>query len=89
MSDLNGLQQRLENIQDTVICIDCAIEEMAEATQVMTKYKRKSPKFTIERLTEEIAHAMLMLDVVRNKFSIPQSDIDEHKLMALKKMFKE
>jgi hypothetical protein len=61
---------------------------MAEAIQVMQKFKRGSSKFTIEKLTEEIAHAKLMLDVAQAKFNISDNDIEVEQLDALKRCFK-
>jgi hypothetical protein len=85
---LNTLKQRLINKKDEKNIFDCAVEEMAEAIQVMQKFKRGSSKFTIEKLTEEIAHAKLMLDVAQAKFNISDNDIEVEQLDALKRCFK-
>ncbi len=70
-------------------CVICAIEECSEVTQVMTKYQRKSHKFSTEKLTEELAHSLLMLETIKDKFMIEQEDIDNQQLLALRKLFKE
>ena len=53
----------------------CCIEEMSELTKVLTKKLRKSPKFNIDILTEEIAHVLLMCNVVARECGINENDI--------------
>lgn len=87
MHDIAALQKRLETEKDREDILICAIEEMSETTKVITKYLRGSDKFSVEKLTEEVAHAQLMLAAVQNIFGIPDADIDHEKLLALKKCF--
>ena len=88
LEELKILQNRLESERDINDAIYCTIEEMSEVTKVLTKYLRNSSKFSINDLTEELAHSFLMLDVIKNRFNIKDVDIEHEKLLALKKCFK-
>lgn len=83
LKELEELQTRFEQEKDVNHVLICAIEEMSEATKVMTKFLRFSHKFNKEYLTEEIAHTLLMLDVVRNIFGLPDADIKAYQIQAL------
>lgn len=87
MSELKTLQSRLEIEKDIEDAIYCTIEEMSEATKVLTKYLRRSRKFSIENLTEEVAHSLLMLNVIQHRFNISDDDIENEQVKALKKCF--
>jgi NADH:ubiquinone oxidoreductase subunit D len=87
MSELEILQKKLEIEGDLYQSIYCTIEEMSEATKVLTKFLRKSHKFSIEDLTEEIAHSLLMLDIIKNVFKLSDENINNQKLLALQKYF--
>lgn len=71
-----------KNMHDMVVC---TIEEMSEVTKVLTKFLRCSNKFDLDDLTEELAHAMLMLDVTRSIFHIESEEIVLEQIKALKK----
>lgn len=85
LEELKIEQKRLENEKNIFDIVYCTIEELSEVTKVLTKFLRQSKKFSIENLTEEIAHAQLMLDVTKNVFEINYEDILKEKLLALKK----
>ena len=89
LDELKILQNRLESERDINNAIYCTIEEMSEVTKVLTKFLRCSRKFSIDDLTEELAHSFLMLDVIKNRFNIKDEDIRHEKLLALKKCFKD
>ena len=55
---------------------------------MLTKFLRNNSKFSIENLTEEIAHAMLMLDATRDIFGITEDNIIKYQISALKKFQK-
>ena len=55
--------------------IICTIEEMSELTKVLTKRLRNDPKFTIENLTEEMAHVYMMIATIQEKFDINDMDL--------------
>jgi len=78
MKELKTLQKRLETEKDINDAIYCTIEEMSEVTKVLTRFLRCSKKFSIDDLTEELAHSFLMLDVIKNRFNIKDEDI-QHK----------
>lgn len=88
MKELNKLQIKLETMQDTETTIYCCVEELSEVTKVLMKFLRKSPKFSLDDLTEELSHALLMLNVVKNRFYISDEDIENNQLLALRKCFK-
>lgn len=88
MNELEKLQKRLEEEKEITDAIFCTIEEMSEVTKVLTKYLRNSRKFSIENLTEEIAHSLLMLQVIQHRFNILDVDINKEQVLALKKCFK-
>lgn len=87
MEQLKELQSRLESERSIEDIIICTIEEMSETTKVLTKYLRGSQKFSLESLTEEVAHSLLMLETVKNVFKLNSSELDNEKLKALKKCF--
>jgi len=87
--ELKTLQKRLETERNINDAIYCTIEEMSEVTKVLTKFLRNSHKFSIDDLTEELAHSFLMLDIIKNRFNIKDEDIQHEKLLALKKCFKD
>ena len=89
LEELKILQKKLETERDINDAIYCAIEEMSEVTKVMTKFLRNSCKFSIDDLTEELAHSLLMLDIIKNRFNIKDEDITHEKLLALRKCFKD
>ena len=86
-NELDILMERLEVEKDIIDSVYCVIEEMSEVTKVLTKYLRGSHKFSIDKLTEEIAHALMMLTTIKNMFSISDEDIKNEQLKALKKYF--
>jgi NTP pyrophosphatase (non-canonical NTP hydrolase) len=88
IDDLDMLTKKLAKEQSIEKTMICTIEEVSEVTKIITKYLRQSEKFSIEDLTQEVAHALLMLDTVKNVFNIQDEEINKHKLMALKKCFK-
>lgn len=88
-SEVEYLGQRLINERDRADIVICTIEEMSEVTKVLTKYLRKSGKFNMDDLTEELAHAFLMLDIVKRLFGVDDGQILSEQLAALKKAFKE
>jgi NTP pyrophosphatase (non-canonical NTP hydrolase) len=63
----------------------CAIEEMSELTKVLTKHMRSSRKFTKEKLTEELAHVMLLSFLLKREFKIDNELIQEEQKKALLK----
>jgi hypothetical protein len=88
MSELKELQKRLENERDINNALICNIEEMAELIKVLCKYLRNSSKFSMGDLTEELAHNLLMTNVVKNRFNISDEEIENEQLSALRKCFK-
>jgi len=82
---IEELKQLLQQKSNKNQIIFCTIEEMSEATKVLTKFLRNNSKFSIENLTEEIAHAMLMLDATRDIFGITEDNIIKYQISALKK----
>lgn len=88
MTELQILQTRLETEKDIKDAIYCTIEEMSEATKIMTKYLRNSSKFSLENLQEEVAHSLLMLNVIKNIFGINDESIENEQIFALKRCFK-
>lgn len=85
--EIDALQYRLEHERTKEDIIICAIEEMSEATKVLTKYLRGSHKFSKENLTEEVAHALLLLDTIKNVFELDHEQLEREKLHALRKCF--
>lgn len=69
--------------------IICCIEEMSELTKVLTKKLRMSPKFTKEKLTEELGHVLLMCNVIANEYGISKNDIFEMQQDAVRRMKEE
>lgn len=55
--------------------IVCCIEEMSELTKVLTKNLRMSPKFSMDKLKEELAHVLLMCNVIASEYGITDDDI--------------
>lgn len=84
---LKYLKQRLENEKRLPDAIFCTIEEMSEVTKVLTKFLRASRKFSRDDLTEEIAHALMMLTAIKNMFEIPDENIEREQLKSLQKFF--
>lgn len=66
--------------------IVCCIEEMSELTKVLTKKLRMSPKFTKEKLTEEIAHVLLMCHVIAVDYNISEDDVFSAQQDAVQRM---
>ena len=58
---------------------------MTEATKVLTKWLRGSSKFTPEKLTEEVAHALMMLGCVKQLFDLDDKNILDEQLKACRK----
>jgi NTP pyrophosphatase (non-canonical NTP hydrolase) len=69
--------------------IVCCIEEMSELIKVLTKRLRSSSKFTTEKLTEELAHVLLMCNVVADEYGISYIDIYKEQQDAVKRMKEE
>jgi hypothetical protein len=87
MGELQILQKRLEDERSTENIIICTIEELSEVTQVLTKYLRNSSKFSINRLTEEVAHSTMMLDAIIHTFRLDDTTINSEKIEALRRCF--
>lgn len=85
MSELNDLKKKLEEVKDTDQLIFCTIEEMSETTKVLTKYLRKSSKFSKNDLIEEISHSLMTLEAVKNRFKISDKEINDEQLSALRR----
>jgi NTP pyrophosphatase (non-canonical NTP hydrolase) len=64
----------------------CCIEEMSELTKVLTKKLRNSKKFNRELLIEEIAHVLLMCNVIAAEYIISEDMIREVQKDAVKRM---
>ena len=64
----------------------CCIEEMSELTKVLTKKLRNSEKFSREHLIEELAHVLLMCNVIAVEHGINEDDILEVQKDAVKRM---
>lgn len=67
----------------------CCIEEMSELTKVLTKKLRNSEKFSKEHLTEELAHVLLMCNVIATEYNINENDILEIQKDAVLRMEEE
>lgn len=67
----------------------CCIEEMSELTKVLTKKLRQSEKFNIESLTEELAHVLLLCDVLIKEHEINRCDILAEQESAVNRMYRE
>lgn len=67
----------------------CCIEEMSELTKVLTKKMRKSPKFNINDLTEELAHVLLMCGAIAKEHGIKEEDILDVQHHAVDRMLDE
>lgn len=87
MENIELLKTKLATEKDINDAIFCAIEEMSEFTKVLTKYLRKSSKFSIEDLSEELAHSIMMLDIMKEMFHISDECIEKEQLNALKRCF--
>ena len=81
------LQNRLIMERPVNNTIVCCIEEMSELTKVLTKYLRDSHKFSIDSLTEEVAHVLLMVDTMKETFVLNETKINDEILIALQKCF--
>ena len=64
----------------------CCIEEMSELTKVLTKKLRKSPKFTREKVLEEVSHVLLMCSVIAWENAISDEEIYEEQRKAIQRM---
>ena len=64
----------------------CCIEEMSELTKVLTKKLRNSEKFSREHLIEELAHVLLMCNVIATEHGINHDDIFALQKDAVKRM---
>ena len=64
----------------------CCIEEMSELTKVLTKKLRKSDKFNCGDLAEELAHVLLMCNVIAAEYRINNDDIFALQTDAVKRM---
>lgn len=73
-------------LQNNIIC---CIEEMSEVTKVLTKYLRGREEFNKKDLEEEIAHALLMLDIIRERFHISTDAVKKYQVQALRKAIRE
>ena len=70
------------SVEDSIYC---TIEELSEITKVLCKFLRKSDKFNIDDLIEELSHSLLMLDVIRKRFNISNYVVSKEQLRALEK----
>ena len=64
----------------------CCIEEMSELTKVLTKKLRNSPKFNNDILLEEVAHVLLMCQVIAKEAGLDANDIFEVQKDAVRRM---
>ena len=64
----------------------CCIEEMSELTKVLTKKLRKSPKFTREKILEEVSHVLLMCSVIACENAISNEEIYDEQRKAVQRM---
>ena len=87
MTKIERLTRRLKSERTNENLIICTIEEMSELTKVLTKYLRKSPKYSIDSLTEEVAHCLLMINVIKDKFKLDSVEIEWNQLDALQRCF--
>ena len=87
MEDIELLKIKLATEKDIKDAIFCTIEEMSELTKVLTKYLRNSSKFSIEDLSEELAHSLMTLELIKNMFYISDECIKNEQLNALKRCF--
>lgn len=67
----------------------CCIEEMSELTKVLTKELRNDPKFTTEKLAEELAHVLLMCNVIAYDYGIEPDIIYWNQQDAVRRMKEE
>lgn len=83
---MDGLVEKIlihnASVKNTV----CCIEEMSELTKVLTKKLRNSEKFNREHLIEELAHVLLMCNVIAVEHGINEDDILEVQKDAVKRM---
>lgn len=66
--------------------IICCIEEMSELTKVLTKKLRKSPKFSREKVLEEVSHVLLMCSAIAWENAISDEEIYEEQRKAILRM---
>ena len=66
--------------------IICCIEETSELTKVLTKNLRMSPKFSMDKLKEEIAHVLLMCNVLIAEYGISDEEISRLQQDAVRRM---
>lgn len=67
----------------------CCIEEMSELTKVLTKKLRNDKKFNRDILTEELAHVLLMCNVIATEYGISSDDIFNIQKNAVQRMEEE
>lgn len=67
----------------------CCIEEMSELTKVLTKKLRNDKKFNRDILVEELAHVLLMCNVIATEYGIPYDDILTIQKNAVQRMEEE
>jgi len=86
MSELEILTKRLIDERSVGHTTICCIEEMSELTKVLCKMLNNR-SFSRSNLTEEVAHALLMISVVASQFSITQEQVDKEQVSSLRKCF--
>jgi NTP pyrophosphatase (non-canonical NTP hydrolase) len=64
----------------------CCIEEMSELIKVLTKKQRNSDKFSKDKLKEEVAHVLLMCNVMAFEYDISDEDILTEQKDAVNRM---
>jgi len=74
----------VHNNYDTNVA--CCIEEMSELIKVLCKEQRKSKKFSMENLKEEISHVILMCSVIAIENNITNEDLYNIQINAVERM---
>lgn len=85
--ELINLRARMNREKPLKNSVYCTIEEMSELTKCLTKLLRVSPKFSVENLTEELAHSLLMINDIKIRFNIKDDDINKYQLDALRRLY--
>ena len=86
VEDLVGaILEHNSSVKNTV----CCIEEMSELTKVLTKKLRQSPKFSEEKLLEELSQVMLMCCVIAKEHNLEEADILHVQFETVRKMHEE
>jgi hypothetical protein len=85
IGEIKRLKIKLVQEKDMQNISVCCIEEISEVTKVLTKYLRGSSKFNEDILVEEVAHALLMLDVIKIAFNLDDKEVALEQLRALEK----